>query len=231
LTVTGSTKFDVVIPDRVLGEAKARRAALAGSRPVWIAASTGTSEEEIVLDAFQLVRAAVPDSLLVLAPRHPSRANEIARLCGRKGVSVRRHTAARIEAAPVADEAVYLLDTMGELMEFYALADVAFVGGSLNGSGGHNVLEPAALSVPVLVGPDTHNFAEITHALIEAQGAYRVRDATDLGETITALLLDRKRCHHAGTAARAFFESRGGATERVTVALLRILARKPARAR
>lgn len=230
MSVTGSMKFDVMLPAHAGDELKARRVAFAGTRPVWIAASTGDGEEEVVLDAFQVVREAVPDVLLVLAPRHPHRADEIARLCCRRGVTVRRRTEALDGPATGIAAAVYLLDTLGELMDVYALADVAFVGGSLNGSGGHNVLEPAALSVPVLVGPDTHNFEEITQALVEAKGAYRVHNATEMGEVVAAMLQDHERRHRDGAAARAFFAARGGATERVAMALVGLLATKPARA-
>ncbi|MCC6202882.1 MAG: lipid IV(A) 3-deoxy-D-manno-octulosonic acid transferase [Gammaproteobacteria bacterium] len=219
LAVTGNLKFDVTVPEHAVRHAADKREELAGKRPIWIAASTGAGEEELVLDAFRLVCRDLPEALLVLAPRHPHRADEVERLCLRRGFAVQRHTA----PSAASTTAIYLLDTVGELFDFYALADVAFVGGSLNGAGGHNVLEPAALGVPVLVGPDTANFAAITEALVAAGGACRIIDAVTLGAAVTALLLEPERRHRAGTAGRGFVTAHGGATERVLLELLRVL--------
>lgn len=231
LHVTGSLKFDVVVPDQSIDQARTHRIALAGTRPIWIAASTGIGEEQQVLDAFGIVRGALPEALLVLVPRHPHRAAEIGRLCERSGFVVQRHalgstTTATVNAATNAE--VYLLDTVGELMAFYAISDVAFVGGSMNGAGGHNVLEPAALGVPVLVGPDTHNFDEITRLLVDAGGAQRVLDAQELGVAVTRMLCDGERRSRVGAAARTFFESHGGATRQVTELIVQLLAKGPA---
>jgi 3-deoxy-D-manno-octulosonic-acid transferase len=208
VNVTGSLKFEIAPPpcDPAL------RAMLGRERPVWIAASTHEGEEEQVLAAFSSLREKFPDLLLILVPRHPERFNRVADLCRRAAYPlIRRSEGGQVSAAT----AIYLGDTMGELPLLYAAADVAFVGGSLMPVGGHNPLEPAALAVPVVVGPHTFNFEEITRRLLAESAARQVQDGAELAGALAEYLSQPKlrRCH--GDNARRFVEANRGALERV----------------
>ena len=224
IDVTGSTKFDIPMPAS-LREATALRRTWGSSRGIWIAASTHDGEESQVLDAFELVLERLPESLLVLVPRHPERFGEAAALVRRRGFDpvMRSRRPAECSGARV-----FIGDTMGELPLLYAAADVAFVGGTLVERGGHNMLEPAALGLPVLFGPHVFNFAEIGRRLVEAGGAQTVGDAADLGQAVIAYLLDADLRHVTGARGRAFVESNRGAGERV-FAMIRAHLEPPGR--
>ena len=172
IDVTGSTKFDIPMLASLREEAAALRRTWGPSRGIWIAASTHDGEEALVLDAFEQVLDRVPGSLLVLVPRHPERFGEVATQVRRRGLE----PVLRSRRPPdCSGTQVFIGDTMGELPLFYAAADVAFVGGTLVERGGHNMLEPAALGLPVLFGPHVFNFAEISRRLLEAGGARTVK--------------------------------------------------------
>ncbi|PKM25430.1 MAG: 3-deoxy-D-manno-octulosonic acid transferase, partial [Gammaproteobacteria bacterium HGW-Gammaproteobacteria-12] len=161
--VTGSIKFDLKIDAELLQRADAlRQHWQATTRPVWIAASTHAGEDEIILAAHRQLLGKHPDALLILVPRHPERFNSVSELCLGQDLTTRRRSTG--EAVQAGDQ-VLLGDTMGELLFLYALADIAFVGGSLVANGGHNLLEPAALGKPVLSGPHLFNFLEIAAQL------------------------------------------------------------------
>ncbi len=206
--VTGNIKFDVHLPEDLRNRGVQLRAAWGARRPVWVAASTHAGEEELVLSAFGMVQRRLPQALLVLVPRHPERFDKVAELCQRSGYVVARRSA---QSAICDDVAVFLGDTMGELTLFYAGADVAFVGGSLVPTGGHNVLEPAALGVPIVVGPHTFNFLEITRALISHGGAERVETVTDLATVVVRYLENTKLRDAAGSCGRELVERNRGA--------------------
>jgi 3-deoxy-D-manno-octulosonic-acid transferase len=158
-----------------------------GPRPVWLAASTHAGEELLALDAHRQLADRLPDLLTVIAPRDPSRGAMLAR-------SIREHgfrLARRSEGEPVGAAEVYLADTMGELGLLYRLAQIALVGGSLVRHGGHNPLEPARLGCPILLGPHTHNFADISERLVQAHAARRIADAAGLRVALASLLRDR----------------------------------------
>lgn len=186
VTVTGSIKFDLTI-DPQLPQAATRLRAdwQAGERPVWIAASTHAGEDESILAAHRQLLASHPDALLILVPRHPERFASVHELCLQQGfVTVRRSTG----QAVTTETKVLLGDTMGELLFLYALADVAFVGGSLVPNGGHNLLEPAALAKPVLSGPHLFNFLEIAAMLREEGALQEVNDAATLAAAVQRLI-------------------------------------------
>ena len=208
INVTGSTKFDVPILASLREEAAALRRTWGPSRGIWIAASTHEGEEDQVLDAFEQVLDQLPGSLLVLVPRHPERSKEAAALARRRGFSpvMRSRRTADCSGAQV-----FIGDTMGELPLFYAAADVAFVGGTLVERGGHNMLEPAALGLPVLFGPNVFNFAEISRRLVEAGGAETVSDSASLGRAVIGYLSDADLRHTTGGKGRAFVENNRGA--------------------
>lgn len=184
LSVTGSIKFDIHISDEIKHQGAELRTLLGQQRPVWIAASTHRGEDEQVLDAHRQVLETHPNALLILVPRHPERFDSVFELCQTQGFETVRRT----QANTIADSTqVYLGDTMGEMLVLLGAADVCFMGGSLVGDkvGGHNVLEPAALGVPVIIGPSYYNFKEITEELL-AENCISVNTAdtlpTSLGE-------------------------------------------------
>jgi 3-deoxy-D-manno-octulosonic-acid transferase len=208
IRVSGNIKFDLEIDAALRARIAARAAAWrTAERFVFVAGSTHPGEEERVLAAFQALRRASPDSLLVLVPRHPARSQALVALCQAQGLTPRRLS---LGEDPEPGDAVVLGDTTGELLALFGIADVAFVGGSLVPHGGHNLLEPAALAVPVLSGPHLHNFTAVRD-LLQARAALRlVSDAATLGESLCELARDpglRARMGEAG--ARAVAENRG----------------------
>jgi 3-deoxy-D-manno-octulosonic-acid transferase len=189
--VVGNVKFDVGVDAGIVQAGRALRVALAGARPVWIAGSTHAGEEEQLLDAHSALLTSIPNALLLLVPRHKDRFAAVAELLARRAVRfARRSRMASGEEAPRLpdDTPVLLVDTVGELATLYASADVAFVGGSLVAVGGHNLLEPAALGLPVLTGPSHFNGEEIAQLLLARGAALEVRSAQDLAATLQRLL-------------------------------------------
>lgn len=216
LSVVGNLKFDMAVPANLVLIGRTLREGWGASRSVWIAASTHEGEELPVLKAHAAVLRRFPDTLLLIAPRHPERFASVAQACRSFGYLTR--TRSENEVADAATQC-FVIDTMGELLRYYAAADVAFVGGSLVPIGGHNVLEPAALRVPMIVGPATFNFADITQNLIDAGAAVRVGDPDKLGEPVVRLLGDPSGRRCRGEAARGVFERERGAAER-TMAII-----------
>jgi 3-deoxy-D-manno-octulosonic-acid transferase len=210
LRITGNLKYDLPVPEGIVDQAAQWRRRW-GERPVWIAASTHPEEEEIVIAAHRLVLAAFPSALLLWAPRHPERFAAVAAACQRADwrVGLRRE-----EGLPDSATQVFVIDTLGELMSFYAASDVAFVGGSLQEVGGHNLLEPAALGVPALVGPHTYNFQEITDLLLATGAAQRVEDAASLGKKLGQLLRHPGERERRGEAGRLRIAAERGALAR-----------------
>ena len=221
--VTGSIKFDLTIDPQLLTAARALREQWqAQERPVWIAASTHEGEDEIILAAHRQLLSHYPDALLILVPRHPERFNSVFELCQREGFdTVRRST-----AAPVGPHTHVLLgDTMGELLFLYALADSAFVGGSLVPNGGHNLLEPAALAKPVLSGPHLFNFLEIAALLRNAGALEEVEDAQGLAVAVQRLFELPQDAQHMAQAGLNVMLANQGALQRLLDGLARLLAR------
>lgn len=199
VSVAGNLKFDIEAPHDLAGQAQSLRRSLAAGRPVWIAASTHAGEEEQVLDAFDRVRRSLADCLLIIAPRHPERFDKVCQLCTGRGLDVTRRSAAAGAGFQSAD--VYLLDSLGELPLFYACADAAFVGGSLAPVGGHNVLEPAALGVPLISGEHTANFTEVIELFKAEDAIMIVTDAAQLAAAVIRLLQHehlRRTCGERG---------------------------------
>jgi len=211
ITVTGNLKFDLSLSADLATQAEALRAQWQ-PRPSWIAASTHEGEEEQVLRAFAAVRQQLPNCLLVLVPRHPERFNRVARLCEQAGYRLTRRSSG---AACGADTEIYLGDTMGELPVLYAACDVAFVGGSLVPVGGHNLLEPAALGIPVLTGPQLFNFEEIARCLCAQGGAQVVPNADALAVQLTQWLADPALRQTIGAQGQRMVAENRGALQRV----------------
>lgn len=181
---TGNLKFDIAVPAGLEDFVQHFGCRLRG-RPVWIAASTHEDEEAAVVDIHRRLRERWPRLLLLWAPRHPERFARVAEQSRAAGWSVGRRTAS---PWPEADQQVFIIDTMGELMAFYACADVAFVGGSLQSVGGHNLLEPAAVGTPMVTGPHLHNFAEISRRLQKAGALEIAADADGVAAALQRLL-------------------------------------------
>lgn len=219
--VTGSIKFDLTIDPQLLQRAtELRNQWQAQDRPVWIAASTHEGEDEVVLDAHRRLLANHPDALLILVPRHPERFNSVFDLCQREGfATVRRSTGANVDA----QTRVLLGDTMGELLFLYALADSAFVGGSLVPNGGHNLLEPAALAKPVLSGPHLFNFLDIAAQLREAGALAEVDDAEGLAVEVQRLFELPRDAQRMAEAGLAVMRRNQGALQRLLDGLARLI--------
>jgi len=211
VTVTGSLKFDMAVPDAMVERGAALRTRFGRGRPVWLAASTRDGEEALLLDA--MARGTLPaDALLLLVPRHPQRFDEVFALVEARGLAcVRRTSDTPVEPAT----RVVLGDSLGEMLAYCAAADVAFVGGSLLPLGGQNLLEPIAVGVPTLVGPHTFNFAETTERAIEAGAARRIADAEALVREVDVLLRQPQQRAVMRDAATTFMAAHRGAADRL----------------
>lgn len=209
--VIGNLKYDMSVPKHLLEEAAAMRDRWGARRPVWIAASTHDGEELPVLKAHAEVLRRFPDALMLLVPRHPERFKPVALACRSFGFVTRTRSE---DGSAASDTQCFVVDTLGELLNFYAAADVAFVGGSLVPIGGHNVLEPAALAVPVVVGPYMFNFAEINASLTTAGASIQVLDGDELGAAVTRLFADSALRKRVGQAAQQAFEREQGSVLR-----------------
>lgn len=209
ITVTGSIKFDISIPETIKEQAQQLRLQLGNNRPIWIAASTHDTEEELILKAFAKIREVMPITLLVLVPRHLERFDKVATLTQQAGYKIAR----RSKQEPVTEETdIYLGDTIGELLLLYGVCDVAFVGGSFAPIGGHNVLEPAALAKPVITGPYDFNFATIVQLLLEDKGLIKVTSVEELANTVIHWLQDPALRLTIGENAYQFVQKHKGAT-------------------
>jgi len=212
IAVTGNMKFDMPIPHGAEASGAAMREHWGPNRPVWMAASTHEGEDAVVLQAHLQILKQLPEALLLLAPRHPERFRLVEHAVRSQGFSVATYS---VDTVPSPKHQVFVIDAMGQLMPFFAATDVAFVGGSLVPIGGHNVLEPAALSTPVLVGPHTFNFEEITRSLIQQGGAERVMSPEQLDRDVLQLLNDPGKRQQMGLAAQQLFERERGAVRRI----------------
>jgi len=215
LSVVGNLKFERTMPSEISARGAQARARYAPNRPVWTAGSTHADEEAILLAAHRLLRQTSPHALLVLAPRHPQRFDAVAAAIAAQGFRCQRRSRELPPGDDDPDGEVLLLDTLGELPEFYAAADVAFVGGSLVPAGGHNLLEPAALARPVLAGPALFAAPDVAQALREAGALTIVQDADGLAAALRALLDSPAACARRGAAGLAVIEANRGVLERL----------------
>lgn len=208
----GNIKFDLQLPSYLSESGKKLRETLGKERLVFIAASTHEGEEEIALNVYQSLKERFPALLLIIVPRHPERFGKVFETCAQRNLIVRRRS--QNEACTDAVD-VFLGDTMGELLLFYAASDIALVGGSFVPVGGHNLLEPAALGLPVLTGPQLFNFIAISEMLIEAKGASVVQDEKGLQEALVRLIENPHLRAEQGHQAKMVVEQNRGALDKL----------------
>ncbi|MCC4863533.1 lipid IV(A) 3-deoxy-D-manno-octulosonic acid transferase [Vibrio splendidus] len=208
--VTGSIKFDIEVSAEQVSKGKALREQIGFERCVWIAASTHQGEDEIVLDAHKQLLKDNPNTLLMIVPRHPERFNQVTELAKQHQFN----TITRTSQQPItSDVEVYIADTMGEMLVLLGGSDVCFMGGSLVGDkvGGHNLLEPAALQLPLLNGPSYFNFGEITDKLLEANAVVICQDSQDIAGQLQQLFKQSELRKTKGLAAYQVVEQNRGA--------------------
>ncbi len=219
--VLGNLKFDLELPAELVAAGRALRQRWGAARPVWIAASTHEGEEDAALRAHLILLARARDAVLILVPRHPERFDAVARLAQASGLRTVRRSA--IGAATVLDGVqVVVGDSMGELPMYLGAADVAFVGGSLVEVGGHNVLEPAALGLPVLFGPYMFNFEQARALLLEHHAARQIDGVLELEPALSKLFHDAAQRAAMGRAGREVLQANRGALGRLLELIERV---------
>jgi 3-deoxy-D-manno-octulosonic-acid transferase len=230
VVVTGSLKFDLTAPPLSLALAQTlRRDWQLENRPVLFAASTHEPEEQEILTAFKSLNIDFPDALLIIAPRHPERFDRVAALIEAQGLSYSRRS---LDQAGNSSTSVFLADSMGEMWTWYALSRMAFVGGSLSKTGGHNPLEAASLGVPIVVGPHTFNFTQIVGLLKDAGALVQANNAEAVIQVWRDWLMSEAQCTDAASAAHAVMQANQGALKRQlnmvdTLLAKTLLAKKP----
>jgi len=206
VTMSGNIKFDQNSnTDKAISK---KLQAIIGKRKVVVFASTHKGEEEHIINAYLNHKDNI-DALLVIVPRHPERFNEVYKLAQKHQLNIVKRSGNK----SCGDCDILLGDSMGEMMSYYDVADVVFMGGSLNNTGGHNMLEPATLSKPILFGPNVFNFSEISSDLIEQNGAIQIQNSDELFIKVFALLSDDKKAKALGKNAYQYFKSKQGAVD------------------
>jgi len=226
--VPGNLKFDLEMPEALLVAGQALRGRWGAARPVWIAVSTHEGEEDAALRAHRILLSRFRDAVLILVPRHPQRFDAVARLIEKAELQFLRRSELQLPSPFVPDATlplapgpalkglqVLLGDSMGELALYLGAADVAFVGGSLVEVGGHNVLEPASVGLPVLFGPHMFNFEQARALLLDNGAARQIDSLLGLEPALAALFLDPAAREAMGRAGRAVLRANRGALHRL----------------
>lgn len=212
IAVLGNIKFDLFISEQVVAEGRELKERQFPGRFVWMLASTHEGEEALLVQVFLRLKKRIPELLMMIAPRHPERFLAVRKLCLEHDLIV----AMRSECGEVTERTdVYIADSMGELKMLYAAADVSFVGGSLVSVGGHNVLEPALVGVPVLFGPHMFNFAEISERILADQAALQCLDSDAIGDAVIKIYDDVTYRSMLIAKGKAFVLRNQGATGRI----------------
>jgi 3-deoxy-D-manno-octulosonic-acid transferase len=219
IRITGNMKFDIKVYASTYPQGRDHtdyrsRLKLDSSDKLFVAGSTHPQEEEIILDVYKELQRDFPNLKLLIAPRHPPRCRDIARLISTFGFRSVFVSGLPSDCSTCIPQPVFILDTVGELISFYAVADIVFVGGSLIKKGGHNILEPASLSKPILFGPHMFNFRDIADLFLNNQAAIVVYDPVDLKTNIAALLRNHSRAIELGRRAQQLILQNQGATKR-----------------
>lgn len=225
ITVTNSLKFDKPIPISLIDTAQTcRQRWQLNEIPLIMAGSTRQGEENIVLDAFSQLKKQHADTCLLLAPRHPQRFLTVKNLCEQKGFRVIDSQILSKTTTPSFKPDIILINEMGRLPHYYAMADICFVGGSLVNCGCQNVLEPAALGKPIITGPSTYNFKQICQWLTDKNALIKVQDANELSQAWLSLVLDQNKREAMGQAALSVVTLHKGATQ-VNLKIIKTLLR------
>jgi 3-deoxy-D-manno-octulosonic-acid transferase len=230
VVTTGNIKYDGVNVERLNAKTESMRSMLGISSDalVWVAGSTQDPEESLAIGIYRRARVKHSTLRLILVPRHPERFDEVARILEKSGLPFVRRSA----GTPIPADAIILVDTIGELSAIWGLADLAYVGGSLDGKrGGQNMIEPSAYGAAVLFGPYTWNFKQTVADLLACEAAIQVQDGVMLEAEVLRLLDDSSIRQRLGGAARAFVLSQQGATERTLDELEALLRNQPERKR
>ena len=220
VSVAGNLKFENVRP---AGNISRQEFGFSEQDRVWVAGSTHPGEEEILTDTYARLKKEFDGLRLIIVPRHVERAQEILKMIRRKGWAARCFSEDR--AADDRKDAVVVVDAIGHLQDFYQLAEIVFVGKSLAVGGGQNVIEPAVLGKPVVVGPRTQNFADVVRIFAETGALVQVQDAQGLYAAVKELLADSRKAGRMGEAARRTVERHQGALSRNVDAIKELLAR------
>ncbi|MFK8011539.1 MAG: lipid IV(A) 3-deoxy-D-manno-octulosonic acid transferase [Marinicellaceae bacterium] len=222
--VVGSLKFDIIIEEETIKKGKAIHKHCAENHLIWIAASTHQEDEKELLEAYSFLKRKYPKLLLIIVPRHPERFQVTTQACIQKGFNTQLRSICGLYDI---DADVFIVDTMGEMLEFYAASDIAFVGGSISNIGGHNVLEAAVFKLPVLVGPNTHNFSEITQLLHDCGGSKLVNNASDIINYMQELIENPSMRESMGEAAHKLVKENRGAVSLTMELIANALKNEP----
>jgi len=208
--VTGNLKFDLLLEDDIIQQAKKIKNSLFSNRFVWLIASTHEREEEIFFELYPQLKKSIPELLIMVAPRHPERFELVNQLANKMQLKTSQRSLQQ-QCTEATD--VYIADTMGELKLLYGAVDVCFVGGSMVPVGGHNILEPAAMGTPIMFGPYMVNFKEIAKNVLDLNAAIQCEDKQALIEAITHLYSDADYRIDIAAKAKQFVNKNQGATE------------------
>jgi 3-deoxy-D-manno-octulosonic-acid transferase len=220
IDMTGNLKFDLNLPTGLTGKAKQLRSIWGLQRPVLVAGSTHEEDENVLIPAFTEILKSLPSALLILVPRHPERFQRTAESASAAGLRTELHS----QAEACSEQAqCFVVDTMGELMTYYACGDIAYVGGSMGDQGGHNALEPAAMGLPVLFGPNMENAREIADKLIESKAALSIAGQKEAQESVGRLFSDKTLRNNMGDAGRNLVEKNKGALDLTMTATRKLL--------
>lgn len=219
----GNIKYDLQLDPKLPAKAAELQQRI-GQRWIWCAGSIHEGEEQFLVEAQQAIEQSIPHSLLILVPRHPSYFNTLAQKLTQQELHIQRWSQWYHQDTPLDNTTqILLVDTLGELMRLYQLAQVCFVGGSLVPWGGHNLLEPAALAKPIIAGPHNHNFADIAQALTAHQAMYIVHHSHELCEHLQGAYQKPSDYQHMGLRAQQYCYSQQGATDRIINKLSKLI--------
>lgn len=207
LFVMGNLKYDVALPQNLVEKALNTRARFTQQK-VWIASSTHAAEEDLILETAQKIKQQLPHTLCIIAPRHPERFNDLAASCIAKGFQIARHS---LKQTVEPDTDILLADTLGELFYFYALADIAVVCGSFAKIGGHNILEPAILGLPIIVGPQMYHFKSIMMDFLQGNAILQIDDGEKLAPALFDLFNNSESAKQMGERAKTIVAHNQGA--------------------
>lgn len=221
--VAGNIKFDLEISETLKKVSLQLQQLIGKDRKILVAASTHEGEEILILGALSKVWQKHPNLLLILVPRHPERFAKVYELCQQSKFNVIRYSEITVENPLPANINIIVGDVMGKLLQFFSIADIAFVGGSLVPVGGHNMLEPAVFSLPIITGSYLQNFLAISDLMLAQNAMFKVNNIDELAKKILLLLEDEMLAKNMGIAAKNVFEANKGATKRILGVIVELL--------